>query len=143
MARHVRNPKIESRSARAKLRPSPKAVFFDLGGRLHLGYRKGKAKGAWVARIYLGAERYAEKTLGEADDLADANGVDVLDFDQAQRMARERMKVLEASPNGSAVTVVDAVEAYLVGRGETSRDARTKLGHVLKDEALSKAPLAS
>ncbi|MGO9418399.1 MAG: integrase, partial [Roseiarcus sp.] len=112
MARHVRNPKIESRAARARLKPSPKPTFFDLGGKLHLGYRKGKVKGVWVARIYLGSERYAEKTLGEADDLADANGATVLNFDQAQRAAREHVRALEARSSASAVTVSDAIESY-------------------------------
>ena len=142
MARHIRNPKIESRTARTKLKPSPKAVFFDLGGRLHLGYRKGKGKGVWVMRVYLGAERYAEKTLGEADDLADANGVTVLNFDQAQRAARERMNTVEARSNGPVVTVMSAIETYIAAHS-ASPGVRSKLKHALKDEALSQTPLAA
>ena len=142
MARHIRNPKIESRSARAKLRPSPKPTFFDLGGRLHLGYRRGKGAGRWVMRVYLGGERYAEKTLGEADDLADANGVTVLNFDQAQRAARERMKTLEARSSGPAVTVMSAIETYIAAHS-ASPGVRSKLKHALKDEALTQTPLAA
>lgn len=142
MARHVRNPKIESRTARAKLKPSPKPTFFDLGGKLHLGYRRGKGAGRWVMRVYLGAERYAERTLAEADDLADANGSTVLSFDQAQIKARERMKALQASPNGPALTVSNVIETYITAHS-ASRGVRSKLKHVLKDEALSRTPLAA
>jgi len=142
MARHVRNPKIESRAARAKLRPSAKPTYFDLGGKLHLGYRRGKGAGRWVMRVYLGGEKYTTETLGEADDLADANGTSVLNFDQAQRMARERMKALEARSNGSAVTVSNAIETYLAAHS-ASPGARSKLKHVLEDGALSKTPLAA
>src|SRR5271165_6003224 len=142
MARHVRNPKIESRAARARLKPSPKPTFFDLGGKLHLGYRRGKGAGRWVMRVYLGGERYAEKTLGEADDLADANGATVLNFDQAQRLARACAGELETSVKGPAVTVAAAVEAYIASR-ETRSDALSELRHVLKDKALASTPLAA
>jgi len=142
MARHVRNPKIESRAARARLKPSAKPTYFDLGGKLHLGYRRGKGAGRWVMRVYIGGEKYVTDTIGEADDLADANGTSVLSFGQAQEKARERMKALEARSNGSAITVADAVETYLAAH-ETSTGARSKLKHVLKDEALSGTLLAA
>ena len=146
MARHIRNPKVESRAARAKLRPSPKPVYFGLGGKLHLGYRKGQGKGVWVLRRYLGDERYATETIAEADDLADANGTSVLNFDQAQDKARERMKALDEDARiqsfGPVVTVRSAVQDYLNERS-TARDAGTKLKHLLGDAALADAPLAT
>ena len=42
----------------------------------------------WIARRYLGDERYTTKMIGETDDLADANGDTVLSFNQAQDKAR-------------------------------------------------------
>ena len=146
LARHVRNPKIESRAARAKLRPSPKPVYFDLGGKLHLGYRRGKGVGAWVARRYLGDERYLTKTLAEADDLADANKVMVLSFDQAQDRARAWASDLDKAERiaalGQVIKVRDAIAEYLDQR-ETARDARTKLKHLIADVALAETPLAA
>ncbi len=146
LARHVRNPKIESRAARAKLKPSPKPVYFDLGSKLHLGYRRGKGAGAWVARRYLGDERYLTKTLAEADDLADANKVTVLSFDQAQDRARAWASDLDKAERiaalGQVITVRDAIAEYLNER-ETARDARTKLKHLIADVALAETPLAA
>lgn len=145
MAKHIRNPKIESRAARQKLKPSAKPTYFDLGGRLHLGYRKGKGAGRWVARIYVGDERYVTKTLAEADDLADANGSTVLNFGQAQDRARECMKAHDDAARikafGPVVTVAVAAAAYETERGATARDARGKLKHLIADAKLAATPL--
>src|SRR5271167_2781564 len=90
MTRRVRNSRIESRAARAKLKPSSAPTYADLGGKLHLGYRSSaKGAGSWVARRYAGAGRYLTETIAEADDLADADGLGVLDFNQAQLRARD------------------------------------------------------
>ena len=145
MPRHLRNPKIEFRSARAKLKPSSKPVYFDLGGKLHLGYRRGKGAGAWVARRYLGAEKYLTKTLGEADDLADADGSIVLTFSQAQDRARawaaDHAKAERLATIGPVITVRGAINEYLNERS-TAFDARGKLRHVLADAKLAETPLA-
>jgi integrase len=147
MARHIRNPKIESRAARAKLKRSAKPTYFDLGGKLHLGYRKGKGAGRWVMRVYIGGEKYTTQTLAEADDLADANGFTVLNFDQAQDRARECMNALDDAARikafGPVVSVADAAVAYEAERGATARDARGKLKHLIADAALAATPLAA
>ena len=145
MARHIRNTGLESRTARLKLRPD-RIHRCSLGGKLSLSYRKGSGGGRWGLRIYLGNERYTTEALGEADDLADANGSSVLSFTQAQDKARERMKALDEEARikslGPVVTVSDAVKDYLAGR-QTALDASGKLNHVLADEAISKTPLAT
>ena len=52
MARTVRNPKIDSRSARAKLAQRPRTVLDgDLGRLRALGYRRGSKGGTWIARF--------------------------------------------------------------------------------------------
>ena len=146
MARHIRSPKIESRTARAKLKPSGKPTYFDLGGKLHLGWRRGKGAGRWVARYYLGGEKYLTETIGEADDLAEGNGDTVLNFDQAQKKARIWSSDLEEKERiaalGPVVTVRDAVNEYLNQRA-TARDALGKLKHVLADTALAETKLAA
>jgi integrase len=146
MARHIRNPKIESRAARAKLKPSAKPTYFDLGGKLHLGYRKGKGAGRWVMRVYVGDEKYTTRTLAEADDLADANGLTVLNFAQAQDKARKCMEAFDEAERieafGPVVTVAAAAAAYLeAGRGSAARDAKGKLKHLTADAKLAATPL--
>lgn len=88
MAKRVRDAVLDSPTARAKLKQQPKPYFRAIDRGLHLGYRKGKTGGAWVARRYLGDERYAVEALGHADDRKTANGTTVLTFHQAQDRAR-------------------------------------------------------
>src|SRR5262245_24019235 len=88
MARRIRDSDLESREARRKLEVSTRPYWRSVGLGLHLGYRKGKRGGVWVVRRYLGAQTYNVKTVALADDREDANGVQVLDFWQAQEHAR-------------------------------------------------------
>ncbi len=84
MARRVRDASLESRAARAKLTARGKPYYRSIGPGLHLGYRKGDEARKWVARLYVGAGAYTVETMADADDLADADGVTVLTFFQAQ-----------------------------------------------------------
>ena len=123
--------------------------------KLHLGYRKGKSGGKWVSRRYLGNERYVVETIADADDIVDADGVEVLTFHQAQDRARERaQRLARIAGDRPAITVRDAVEAYVAMRDEREarmsdgkglkRNARRLLRHVLAaDEALSARSLAA
>jgi integrase len=107
MARRVRDKTIESREARRKLKTSGKPYWRAIGKGLHVGYRKGKSGGVWVVRRYIGNQNYHLETIAEADDVLDANGVEVLDFWQAQDVARR------ARPKKGTYTVKDAVNAYV------------------------------
>jgi hypothetical protein len=64
VAKTVRDSRLDSRSAREKLKPSGKPYFRDLEPNLHLGYRKGKHGGKWVMRRYAGNEKYVVETIG-------------------------------------------------------------------------------
>jgi integrase len=109
MARRVRDKAIESREARRKLKASGKPYWRAVGKGLHVGYRKGKTSGVWVIRRYLGDRSYKIETIAEADDVLDANGEEVLDFWQAQEVARN----VPQSPKRGPYTVKDAVKLYL------------------------------
>jgi integrase len=109
MARRVKDRTIESREARRKLKVSGKPYWRAIGQGLHVGYRKGKTGGAWVIRRYLGNQTYQVETIAEADDILDANGNEILDFWQAQEVARQ----VRQSPRRGNYTVRDAVNAYI------------------------------
>jgi integrase len=149
MPRRIKSAKIGSRAARATLKAAEKPVYADLGARLHLGYRRNKSGGKWVARHYLGGEDYTTKTLAEADDLADANGVTVLNFDQAVIAARQWGSEREAEERiaafGPVITVKIAIREYMEKREKRSTeiDARGKLRHVLTDAKLAETPVAA
>jgi integrase len=109
MARNVHDRTIGTREARRKLKVSGKPYWRSIARGLHIGYRKGKTSGVWVVRRYLGNQNYQLETIAETDDLLDADGKSVLDFWQAQEVARK----LRTGMRRGAYTVKDAVVAYL------------------------------
>ena len=118
MARTVRDSRLQNRSGRTSLAARGKPYWLTLHEGLHLGYRKGKTGGKWVVRWYDG-HRYLTRTIGTADDSADADGVAVFDFRQAQGIAREQATVLAAQKRGVTVgpyTVADALKDYFAAR---------------------------
>jgi len=159
VAKNIRDGRLDSRTAREKLRPSGKPYFRPLELNLHLGYRKGKHGGKWVMRRYVGEEKYAVETIGAADDFADADGVEVLTFHQAQTKARGRAAAVDEEVRiasmGPAITVRTAIEEYLTtrekreakdhGKVGLKRDARSRLHkHVLEaNTKLTAKPLAA
>src|SRR5688500_13731800 len=86
-------PKLENKSQRSKLAVRRKPYCTSLEPRLTLGYyRKSGVAGRWVARreigrSEIGAPLYKERTLGLADDLAPADAVHILSYEQARRAA--------------------------------------------------------
>jgi hypothetical protein len=131
MARAVRDAKLDSRAARERLDARGKPYFRTLDPGLHLGYRKLKGgPGRWVVRFYEGEQAYAVETIATADDSSDANGVDVLDFRQAQAEARKRRdaRAHRVAGNGP-FTVAAAIERYLESleaRGKDPTDTRAR-----------------
>jgi integrase len=111
MPRTVREKRLDSPAARAKLKASGKPYWRAIDTRLHLGYRKGLNGGRWVLRRYLGAGQYEVATVAIADDHSPADGASILDFFQAQRKARE-VAALAKAPAKTAFTVAAALAAY-------------------------------
>jgi integrase len=113
MARTVRSPKLDTRSARAKLALRDSPHWASLAPGCALGYRKGPKGGVWLAKIVRGGLRQ-QTTLGPADDAFDPDGVLAIGYAQAQAEAREWFTSIAkpANPTGP-YTVRDAVADYL------------------------------
>ena len=110
MARTVSDTNLGTREARRRLPARAKPYWRTIEGAvLHLGYRKGRRGGRWIARRYLGGGRYAEQVLGAADDTLDADGDQVLSWGQAQAKARDWRTPTAVGP----YTVGDALRDYL------------------------------
>jgi integrase len=132
MARSVRDARLETRAARAKLKPGGKPYWRAIDPGLHLGYRKGKAGGKWVMRSYLGDGTYRVETIATADDSADADGVAVLSYAQAQGDIRKRHVEHSRRAKGLPLkdgpyTVRACIEeyvAFLEGNRKSAQDAR-------------------
>ncbi|MGI8854096.1 MAG: tyrosine-type recombinase/integrase [Methyloceanibacter sp.] len=112
MAKRVRDSDLENRAARSKLKARGKPYYKVIGPGLHVGYRKGQRAGMWVVRRYAGAASYKVETIAEADDYADADGVRVLTFWQAQEQSR-KIANAPSRPAGH-YKVKDAIADYLV-----------------------------
>jgi integrase len=91
MPRKLKDADLGNPTGRTRLKPRRKPYWRLVSGGQHIGYRRHLSSphaGTWVARFYLGGERYAECVLGAADDALPADGIKVLDFRQAQDSAR-------------------------------------------------------
>lgn len=144
MARTVRDTRLDSRAARAKLaaRHEPYWRLIEEGS--HLGYRKGARGGTWVARFKPEGASYVKHKLGKADDSEDADGERVLTFKQAQEAARRWFGEQRALGAGGGVakagpyTVADALDdytAHLAHEGKKSvADARYRADRQIKPD---------
>ena len=87
--------------------------------------------GSWLVRVYLGQRAYHLEKIATADDKADADGVAVLNFSQAQAAARARHVAAtrqaaglpDAGPYTVAVALKDYI-AWLEQERRTAQDAR-------------------
>ncbi len=129
MARSVRNSKIDTRSARARLSVRRNPYWSSISPGFAVGYRKGAKWGIWTAKYVRGDFR-REITIGPADDAIDADGVTVFDYRQAQDRAREWREGVILEADGVEVgiegyTVNQALDDYVADYKERSgRDVK-------------------
>ena len=147
VARTVRNSKIDTRSARARLAEKKAGYWVSVSPGCSLGYRKGRTGGAWVAKFVSGKRRI-ETTLGSADDIRDADNMLSLSYVQAQERARAwfltQTRSLFGHPTPATdYTVERCTEDYLVelarrgtksiddAKSRVRADIQPALGHIL------------
>lgn len=125
MARKIRSP-LESRTSRDGL-PVGKRVHWQTlsRGKLSLGYRRRRRAepGEWLRRVYAGTDdagigHYRQNVIGEADDRDEADGVRVLNYEQAQERAWGQDR-----PTGP-LTVRMAIEHYIEFMRSRGRDPK-------------------
>jgi hypothetical protein len=95
MARTVRNAKLDTRSARAKLSAKKSGYWVPIARGFALGYRRGPKGRVWLVRL-IDSNGRREATLGPADDALDPDGERILDYGQAQAKARNWLASLDA-----------------------------------------------
>jgi integrase len=134
MPRKVKDRALDTREARGRLKARGMPYYRSLDKKLHLGYRRLKGKaGTWWARHYIKDQKYEIEPLGVADDLSDADGIEIFDYWQAQERARERRaaraqaSVGEDGQNLTVRVALDRYEANLKARGaETANVSRVR-----------------
>ncbi|RVD40990.1 integrase [Mesorhizobium sp. M4A.F.Ca.ET.020.02.1.1] len=145
MPRTLEEAQVTTKAARLKL---PKGTHWRaIDPDIHLGYRLAPRGGRWVVRWYVDG-RYRQDTLGTADDVMDADGVECLSFSQATTAARSLVEIRRreslAKAKGAPLTVRSAVDAYVEGREkvERARGGRFDTGNRMRKHVLSDAALA-
>ena len=132
MARTIRDTNLETRTARKRLPARRKPHWRKIDQGCHVGYYKGKRSGTWIARFFLGDGRYAETSLGLADNVQDADGVGVLSFSQAQAKAREWFSEQARKKAGlepaHPYSVADAMRDYLAWYETHRKDIINEIG---------------
>jgi integrase len=136
MAGKVNSVALDSPSARKRLKSGRQPHWHrlaELGGKVHLGYQrwKGEAAGRWVLRRYIGKHtsandklvaKYTTTTLGLADDAAEADGRQMLSFDQAAAKARAMVEVPNGGGKIERMTVRQALQHYIEYKRTESKD---------------------
>jgi integrase len=124
--------KLDNRTARARLKRKREPYWRTLViGKAHLGWMRppdSSGPGRWILRRYQD-NRYTQRQLGLADDLIEADGRTIYDFEQAESMARAMLDEPAQSP--WRYTVKQAVSSYLdylQDNGKSTRDAQCRLG---------------
>jgi len=118
MPRISRDYRLETREKRIALPAKHEPYWRLIDKGFYLGYRKGKPDraGTWIARLFVEG-KYIKKSIGNANDYRDDNGVDIFDYKIAQAKAREwadnEMRNHKGITNKDKYTVEDAVQEYL------------------------------
>jgi integrase len=126
MARRPRAARLETRTARLKLKVRKKPYdFTSIAPRIGLGYRRCKSAGRWVVKVADGHGGNWTKVVGIADDHEDADGEHIFSWWQAQDQARALARGKD-SAGGRPDTVAEALadyEADLIARGGSPTNA--------------------
>jgi len=113
MPRKIKDAKLESRTARAKLAVAKQAYTGPTLARgLKLNYRRCVGAGRWIVRASDGHGKEWVSSFADADDVAEPNGADVLDFWQACDRAKQLARGDGASAEAKPLSVAAALDLY-------------------------------
>jgi integrase len=113
VARKVRHSSLETRTARLKLAVRRKPYSGpSLARGVALLYRRNKTNGSWVLKASDGHGAYWTKAIAEADDHDESNGKTILNFFEAQDVAKKLARGDDGSADSAPITVDDALTAY-------------------------------
>jgi integrase len=113
MARRVRHSSLETRTARLKLAVRRKPYSGpSLARGVALLYRRNKTNGTWVLKASDGHGKYWTKAIAEADDHDESNGKTILNFFEAQDVAKKLARSDDGGADSAPITVDGTLTAY-------------------------------
>jgi integrase len=143
VARAVRNAKIDSRSARARLPARREPYWTVISAGCALGYRRGASGGTWVARLRDETGKQHYEALGAADDARDPDNLTAFSFAQAQALARaffeRRAREIagDMAPMIGPFVVADAIDRYSENYQRRGGKEPDKIASVAKNYILN------
>jgi integrase len=136
MPRKRQDSRLNTRNVRSTLKQRSEPYWRSISKGLALGYFKGAKGGTWIARHFNVATGRRKEALGVADDHMDADGINVLSFEQAQGRAHEWHKHLGQLDSGEvsagAYTVAQAMDDYLSHSEAEKRKILTRTRLLIK-----------
>jgi site-specific recombinase XerD len=136
MARKIRSPDLETRTARLKLAVRKKPYTVSISRGIRVAYRRNQSGGVWSVLKSDGVGGSWLQRFALADDHEDSNGSTILDYWQASEAARKLARGDDAVgevEGGRPATVVEAVAAYerdLEARGGAKKNATVLRFHL-------------
>lgn len=135
MARTIQDAKLDTRAARGRLEKRREPHWRSISEGMGIGYRKGAKGGTWIARHYTKEHGRRFCSLGTADDIADADGVNVLSFAQAQEKARqwfiERAMKDAGNIQSGPYSVSQALDDYLADYSQRGGKALKRTEYII------------
>jgi integrase len=144
MPRTLQDAKLDTRTARWRLKQRREPYWRSISEGLAIGYRKGVKGGTWRARHYSLEHGYRYAPIGAADDMADADGVHVLSFSQAQEAARKWFADLARKHSGAGLapfTVAEVMDYYITFLENEGRSADAVADTRYRDKAFIRPAL--
>jgi len=139
MARRIKNVKLDTRTARQSLEQNKNPYWVRMDKNAHMGYRKGAKGGYWVARVRMG-NSFKMSSIATADDTLDADGIEILDYFQAQTKAREWFEYIHRLDKGIGIAkytvnnVLDDYIEYLENHGKSAQRAQYSIDAYIRPE---------
>lgn len=133
----ISNVNISSKLDRRKAKPSTFSVFKRHSKGLAIGWRMNESgSGTWTARRMGSDAKYERHVIGHSDEVADANGITVFDYDQAVAAAIAWNKQRAAEDNGVAIVddnyaVKKAMEDYVTNLERKKRKPNPRTRSVI------------
>jgi integrase len=146
MPRRIRDAKLDTRSARAKLERRREPYWRNIAGGLAIGYRKGATGGTWIARLYSAGRSRRYQSIGAADDIANGDGIHIFSFAQAQTLAHRWLGEIARQDRGlrfGPYTVGSALDDYSAFLESDNRTPRTINDTRYRIEALIRPQLGN
>ena len=134
MAQRVKSAKLDTRTARLRLKERKKPYFVSLERGLSLGYRRNATAGTWVVRVVRDGEDWT-KAIGRADDHVEAKdaGPDILTYGDAQRRANVIAKAGKPAGDNTVAGALERYKTNLETRGGDVANFRRVKKHLPKD----------